>query len=344
MQYTLAYLTVFGVALGASLLATPLARALARRWGVLDQPSQRKVHLSPTPLLGGMAIYAGFWLSVLAVSRFEVAAPEVFLPATTRELAAIFVATLTLMLVGVADDKLRGGLPPGTKLAAQLIAAAVAIAGGLQLRVFEVPWLDIALTVLWIVGLSNAINLLDNMDGLSAGATAIAAVFFFAIAALNGQVLVGAMALALAGACIGFLRYNFNPAAVFMGDTGTLFMGFLLAVIGLKLKASGPGWWSFILVVVVLALPIFDTSLVTAYRLRNRRALAQGGKDHTSHRLVKLGLAQRRAVLVLYGAAVCAGMVALALARGGIDVGVLLAVPALAVVIGAGYLLARVEI
>ena len=135
----------------------------------------------------------------------------------------------------------------------------MAILGGLQLRVFGVPWLDLPLTVLWIVGLSNAINLLDNMDGLSAGATAIAAVFFFAIAALNGQVLVGAMALALAGACVGFLRYNFNPATVFMGDTGTLFMGFLLAVIGMKLKVAGPAWWSFVLVVVVLALPIFDT-------------------------------------------------------------------------------------
>jgi UDP-GlcNAc:undecaprenyl-phosphate/decaprenyl-phosphate GlcNAc-1-phosphate transferase len=344
MQYTLAYLTVFGVALGASLVATPLAKGLARQLGVLDQPSQRKVHLRPTPLMGGLAIYAGFWASVLAISRFQVAAPEVFLPDTTRELAAIFVATLTLMVVGVVDDKLRGGLPPGTKLAAQLVAAGVAIVGGLQLRVFGVPWLDLPLTVLWIVGLSNAINLLDNMDGLSAGATAIAAVFFFAIAALNGQVLVGAMALALAGACAGFLRYNFNPATVFMGDTGTLFLGFLLAVIGLKLKASGPAWWSFILVVVVLALPIFDTGLVTAYRLRNRLALAQGGKDHTSHRLVKLGLPHRRAVLVLYGAAVCAGMVALALARGGIDVGALLALPALAVVVGAGYLLARVEI
>ena len=113
MQYTLAYLTVFGVALGASLVATPLAKGLARRVGVLDQPSQRKVHLSPTPLMGGLAIYAGFWASVLAISRFQVAAPEVFLPDTTRELAAIFVATLTLMVVGVVDDKLRGGYRRG---------------------------------------------------------------------------------------------------------------------------------------------------------------------------------------------------------------------------------------
>jgi UDP-GlcNAc:undecaprenyl-phosphate/decaprenyl-phosphate GlcNAc-1-phosphate transferase len=342
MQYTLAYLTVFGVALGASLAGTPLARRLARRWGVLDLPSHRKVHRSPTPLLGGLAVYAGFWLSVLTVSRFEVAAPEVFLPAATRELAAIFVATLTLMLVGLADDKL-GGLPPRAKLGGQLLAAGVAILGGLQLRVFESQLLDIPLTLLWIVGLSNAINLLDNMDGLSAGATAIAAIFFFCIAALNGQLLVGAMALALAGACIGFLRYNFNPATVFMGDTGTLFMGFLLATIGMKLKASGPAWWSFILVVVVLALPIFDTGLVTAYRLWKGHGVAQAGKDHTSHRLVKLGLPHRWAVLVLYGAAIAAGMLALALASGGLGAGAALALPALIVVLGAGVLLARVE-
>ncbi|HEX2033401.1 MAG TPA: MraY family glycosyltransferase [Chloroflexota bacterium] len=342
MSYVPVYLTVFGVALMASLAGTPVVRRLAHRLGVLDQPSQRKIHLQPMPLLGGLAVYAAFWLGVLIVTRFEVAATEVSLPITTRELAAIFLATLTLMLVGFADDKL-GGLRPGTKLGGQLAAAAIATIGGLQLRVFDLPWLDVPLTFLWIVGISNAINLLDNMDGLSAGATAIAALFFFAIAALNGQLLVGIMALALAGACLGFLRYNFNPATVFMGDTGTLFMGFLLAAIGLKLKASGPGWWSFILVVVVLALPIFDTSLVTAYRLWKGRHLAQGGKDHTSHRLVKLGLRDRQAVLVLYGAAIIAGALALVLANGGLAAGAILALPSLALVVGAGLLLARVE-
>jgi UDP-GlcNAc:undecaprenyl-phosphate GlcNAc-1-phosphate transferase len=151
------------------------------------------------------------------------------------------------------------------------------------------------------------------------------------------------MALALAGACIGFLRYNFNPATVFMGDTGTLFMGFLLAVIGMKLEATGPAWWSFVLVVIVLALPIFDTSLVTAYRLWKGRQLSQGGKDHTSHRLVKLGLPHRDAVLVLYGASVIAGVLALALVRGGQALGAAVALPALVVALGAGLFLARVE-
>ena len=344
-DYALAYLSVFSVALAASLLGTPVARRLAHRWGVLDRPSHRKVHLTPTPLLGGLAVYAAFWLAVLVVSRFEVAAPEVFLPATTRELAAIFAATLTLMMVGFLDDKLKagGGVPPRAKLAGQLVAAAVAVAGGLQLHVFDVWVLDVLLTCFWIVGISNAINLLDNMDGLSAGATAIAAAFFFAIAAANGQLLVGMMALALAGACLGFLRYNFNPATVFMGDTGTFFMGFLLATIGMKLKASGPAWWSFMLVVMVLALPIFDTSLVTAYRLWKRQHVAQGGKDHTSHRLVKLGLPKHQAVLLLYGASVVAGSLALVMARGGLALGAAVALPALMLALGAGLFLARVD-
>jgi UDP-GlcNAc:undecaprenyl-phosphate GlcNAc-1-phosphate transferase len=345
MQYTLAYVSVFAAALGASLLGTPIARRLARQWGVIDQPSGRKVHLQPTPLLGGLAIYAGFWIGLLLVTRFEVAAPEVFLPATTHELGAIFVATLALVLTGFADDKWKsgGGLPPRAKLLGQVAAATIAVAGGLQLHIFGAALLDLPLTYLWIIGISNAINLLDNMDGLSAGATAIASIFFFAIAAANHQVLVGVMALALAGACIGFLRYNFNPATVFMGDTGTFFMGFLLAAIGMKVKASGPGWWSFVLVVVVLALPIFDTSLVTIYRLWKGQHVAVGGKDHTSHRLVKLGLPHRQAVLVLYGASVAAGVLALALARAGEQLGPALGIPALALALGAGLFLVRVE-
>ncbi|NDE76609.1 MAG: undecaprenyl/decaprenyl-phosphate alpha-N-acetylglucosaminyl 1-phosphate transferase, partial [Proteobacteria bacterium] len=308
MPYALAYLIVFIVALAASLVGTPLARRVAHRFGVLDQPSARKVHRTPTPLLGGLAIYAGFWVSVIAATRLELPTSDIFLPATTLELAAIFLATIPLVVVGFLDDKYKTqGLPPRAKLAAQFLSAGIASAAGLELRVFDTLWLDLPLTCLWVVGITNAINLLDNMDGLSAGATAIAAVSFFTIAAMNGQILVGSLAIALAGACLGFLRYNFNPATVFMGDTGTLFMGFLLAVIGMKLKATGPAWWSFIVAIAVLALPIFDTSLVTAYRIWKRQAVSQGGKDHTSHRLVKLGLPKSQAVLVLYGASAVAG-------------------------------------
>jgi UDP-GlcNAc:undecaprenyl-phosphate/decaprenyl-phosphate GlcNAc-1-phosphate transferase len=346
MHLLLAYLAVFGMALGASLAGTPVARELARRWGVLDQPSHRKVHINPTPLLGGLAVYGAFWLAVLLVSRLEIAAPEVFLPAATRELGAIFLASLTLLGMGFVDDKYKhtfGGVPPRAKLAGQLLAAAVVLLGGIQFHVFGNQLADAALTVLWIIGISNAINFLDNMDGLSAGATSIAAIFFAVLAALHGQILVTIMALALAGACFGFLRYNFNPASVFVGDAGTLFMGFLLAVIGLKLNVSGPAWWSFILVAVVLALPIFDTSLVTAHRLLTGRAIAQGGKDHTSHRLVKLGLPNNRAVLVLYGASIASGSLALTMSQGGQGLTLVLMLPALVVALTAGLLLGRIE-
>ena len=346
MQLLVAYLVVFGVAIAASLAGTPMARELARRWGVLDQPSHRKVHLNPTPLLGGLAVYAAFWLAVLLVSRLEIFSPEVFLPAATRELGAIFLASLTLLGMGFIDDKYKhvyGGVPPRAKLGGQLLAATIALLGGIQFHVFGNQVADAALTVLWIIGISNAINFLDNMDGLSAGATAIAALFFALLAALHGQILVTLMALALAGACFGFLRYNFNPASVFMGDAGTLFMGFLLAVIGLKLNVSGPAWWSFILVAVVLALPIFDTSLVTAHRLLTRRALAQGGRDHTSHRLVKLGLPHKWAVLLLYGASIAAGSLAVTMSQGGQGLTLWLMLPALLVALTAGLFLGRIE-
>ncbi|RLT57364.1 MAG: undecaprenyl/decaprenyl-phosphate alpha-N-acetylglucosaminyl 1-phosphate transferase [Chloroflexi bacterium] len=345
MPYALAYLIVFIVALAASLVGTPLARRMARSFGVLDQPSARKVHRTPTPLLGGLAIYAGFWVSVIAATRLELPTSDIFLPATTLELAAIFLATIPLVVVGFLDDKYKTqGLPPRAKLAAQFLSAGIASAAGLELRVFDTLWLDLPLTCLWVVGITNAINLLDNMDGLSAGATAIAAVSFFTIAAMNGQILVGSLAIALAGACLGFLRYNFNPATVFMGDTGTLFMGFLLAVIGMKLKATGPAWWSFIVAIAVLALPIFDTSLVTVYRIWKRQAVSQGGKDHTSHRLVKLGLPKSQAVLVLYGASAVAGALALAMARGGVDAGILYGLPVVVGALGAGLFLARVDV
>ncbi|MGI8422824.1 MAG: glycosyltransferase family 4 protein [Chloroflexota bacterium] len=346
MHLLLAYLAVFGVALAASLAGTPAARALARRWGVLDQPSHRKVHRNPTPLLGGLAVYGAFWLALLLFSRLEIAAPDVFLPAATRELGAIFLASLTLLGMGFLDDKYKhtfGGVPPHAKLAGQLLAAAVTLLGGIQFHVFGNQLADAGLTVLWIIGISNAINFLDNMDGLSAGATSIAALFFALLAALNGQILVTLMALALAGACFGFLRYNFNPASVFMGDAGTLFMGFLLAVIGLKLNVSGPAWWSFILVAVVLALPIFDTSLVTAHRLLTGRRIAEGGKDHTSHRLVKLGLPHKWAVLVLYAASIAAGSLAVTMSQGGQALTLVLVLPALGVALTAGLFLARVE-
>ncbi len=307
------YLAVFSSALAVVLLATPWAMSAARRLGVLDVPSARKVHLQPTPLLGGVAIYASIWIALLLISRLELARQYVFLPDTTGELALIFLSTVVLILVGIFDDRTTGGIPPWAKLLGQLLAAAIVLTAGVRFQIFGLLPLDLALTLVWLVGISNAVNFLDNIDGLSAGATAIAAAFFFLLASANGQYLVAIMALAVAGGCLGFLRYNFNPAVIFMGDAGTLFLGFLLAIIGAKLQLGPTGWWGLLAAVLILILPIFDTTFVTLNRLRTGRRVTQGGKDHTSHLLVRRGLPHRQAVLVLYTVALAGGGAALAL-------------------------------
>ncbi len=307
------YLAVFSSALAVVLLATPWAMSAARRLGVLDVPSARKVHLQPTPLLGGVAIYAAIWIALLLISRLDLARQYVFLPDTTGELALIFLSTVVLILVGILDDRATGGIPPWAKLLGQFLAAAIVLAAGVRFHVFGLLPLDLVLTLVWLVGISNAVNFLDNIDGLSAGATAIAAAFFFLLASANGQYLVAIMALAVAGGCLGFLRYNFNPAVIFMGDAGTLFLGFLLAIIGAKLQPGPTGWWGLLAAVLILILPIFDTTFVTLNRLRTGRRVTQGGKDHTSHLLVRRGLPHRQAVLVLYTVALAGGGAALAL-------------------------------
>lgn len=307
------YLAVFSSALAVVLLATPWAMSAARRLGVLDVPSARKVHLQPTPLLGGVAIYAAIWIALLLISRLELARRYVFLPDTTGELALIFLSTVVLILVGILDDRTTGGIPPWAKLLGQLLAAAIVLTAGVRFQIFGLLPLDLVLTLVWLVGISNAVNFLDNIDGLSAGATAIAAAFFFLLASANGQYLVAIMALAVAGGCLGFLRYNFNPAVIFMGDAGTLFLGFLLAIIGAKLQPGPTGWWGLLAAVLILILPIFDTTFVTLNRLRTGRRVTQGGKDHTSHLLVRRGLPHRQAVLVLYTVALAGGGAALAL-------------------------------
>ena len=307
------YLAVFSSALAVVLLATPWAMSAARRLGVLDVPSARKVHLQPTPLLGGVAIYAAIWIALLLISRLELARQYVFLPDTTGELALIFLSTVVLILVGILDDRTTGGIPPWSKLLGQLLAAAIVLTAGVRFQIFGLLPLDLVLTLVWLVGISNAVNFLDNIDGLSAGATAIAAAFFFLLASANGQYLVAIMALAVAGGCLGFLRYNFNPAVIFMGDAGTLFLGFLLAIIGAKLQPGPTGWWGLLAAVLILILPIFDTTFVTLNRLRTGRRVTQGGKDHTSHLLVRRGLPHRQAVLLLYTVALAGGGAALAL-------------------------------
>lgn len=298
-------LLIFFAALIFSILGTPLARRLALHAGVVDAPNARKIHAAPVPLLGGAAIYAAFVIALVALGD----------RAYIRELIGIVLGATLVSLFGLADD--RWGMHAYVKLGGQLLAGVVLLIGGTQVQLFAQPWLNWAITLVWVVGITNALNLLDNMDGLSGGVTSVAAAFFLLLAAMSGQYLVGAMAAALVGACIGFLRYNLNPATIFMGDTGSLFLGFLLAAIGIKLRfPNNVPWITWLVPVCVLALPIFDTTLVTISRLRRgANPLTAGGKDHLSHRLVALGLTRREAVLTCYLIAGICGMFAVYIAQ-----------------------------
>jgi len=285
-------------------LATPLTRWLAQRLGMVDQPGLRKTHRLPVPLLGGVAIYSAL------VGAFLLFGSRDWL----SEGAGILGGATLLFFTGLWDD--RYGLSPRFKLLAQAVAAACLMAVGVQVHLFGPWWLDGLITLLWVVGITNAANLMDNMDGLAAGVSAVAAGFFLVMAALEGQGLVASLAAALLGAAAGFLYHNFAPAASFMGDAGSLTLGFMLAVLGIKIKfihfPLGATWMAPI---VVLGVLIFDTTLVIVSRLRRGRSIFQGGSDHTSHRLVLLGLSHSRAVLTLYVAAVALGALAIFLTR-----------------------------
>jgi len=304
-------LIAFAVAMLASLTLTIPIRRLALRFGLVDHPGPRKVHVRPMPLLGGIAIYLGFVFAVVLALR---RVPE-------QQIAGIIAGATLLAMVGFLDDggllhhqvKLFIGMP---------VAALFLLASGIRAQFFSlfVPGaagiiLDSCLTVLWVVGVTAAFSILDHMDGLCAGIAAVAAGFFTFSAALSGQTLVRTLGAATLGAALGFLRWNFNPAKIFMGDGGAMFLGFLMATLGLKIRPEGAQFpLTWIVPILILGVPAFDTILVSISR--SRRGLipfTSPGKDHTAHRLSNLGLGQRGAVLALYFFAIVLGSVAVLL-------------------------------
>ena len=307
------YMLIFASALLIALGIMPLVRSVAVRGGFVDQPSARKVHTRPTPRLGGVAIYLGCIVALLSFgNRFYVS-----------QVVSILVGATVVSFLGVWDD--HHGLRPLLKLIGQIGAAAVLILSGIQVGFLHNAALDLAATVLWVVGITNALNLLDNMDGLSGGVATVASIFFFLLAAMSGQYLVGSLAAALLGACVGFLYYNLNPASIFMGDTGSLFIGFVLAALGIKLRfPDNVAFVTWMIPVVVLGLPIFDTVLVVVSRLRRGlNPLTTPGKDHVSHRLVRMGATSREAVLILYLVCSALGTVAMFLTQASVAEGYL---------------------
>jgi UDP-GlcNAc:undecaprenyl-phosphate GlcNAc-1-phosphate transferase len=290
MDTPLQYLPVLIVGFAASLGLTPLSRRVAMWLGVVDKPIlARKIHTDHKPMMGGLAIFAGVVLSLLLFSP----------PQHIAELLAILVGASALSIVGLLDD--RFNLAWRIRLVVMFGAAIIVILAGIQIRLFNTPLLDIPITLIWIVALTNATNFLDNMDGLTAGLSAIASGFFLILALMQGQILVSLMAAAVFGSAFGFLAYNFNPASTFMGDMGALVLGYVLSIVAIKLEFHQPLSISWMIPVFVLFLPVFDINLVIWTRLAEGRSPVEGGKDHTSHRIMVLGFNQRRTTLILYG-------------------------------------------
>jgi len=292
-------ITIISIILSAGL--TLLVRELAHRYGFVAKPKTDRWHKRPTAMMGGVAIFLATILGYLLFGTY------------TTQSWIILGASSLLFLVGLIDDVLH--IKPYQKLIGQFIGAGIIIYAGLTLQLTGLPpVINIGLTILWIIGITNAINLLDNMDGLAAGISAIAA-FSLAIGfGASGQINELTLILAFVGALVGFLIFNFNPASIFMGDCGSMFVGFLLSSSVLLTEVGGRsrGVVSILAVpALILFVPIFDTTFVTVLRKIWGRKASQGGRDHTSHRLVALGLSERSAVLMLYGFAILAGILSL---------------------------------
>lgn len=278
------------LSLAYSLFATPLVIKLAKIRGWVVAPRPDRWHTKPTALMGGIAIYFSFISIVIASTIYF-------------NFDWLLVLAITIMFItGLVDDLYE--LKPIYKLLAQVVSTFFLVYKGYVFGNELLGWTGVPVTFLWVIGITNAINLLDNMDGLSAGISTIVAVIIGAISIIEGDTQTALLSFVLAGATLGFLRYNFNPAKIFMGDSGSLFLGFTLSFLALSVQKNLNDASVYIIMILPLALmviPILDTSLVTIKRLISGRKIYMGGKDHTSHRLVAMGLTERKAVIILYG-------------------------------------------
>ena len=302
-----------------ALLLTPLVRTLARRYGIVAKPKTDRWHKKPTAMLGGVAMWLPVVISYLVFIR----------PASTQNwwhfpgsyLDVVMGASTFLFLIGLADDFLH--IKPYQKLIGQVMGSAFIIYYGLALPWTSYSALNVTFTIFWLIGITNAVNLLDNMDGLASGIAIIACGFLALSFLATGQLTEALMLMTFAGALLGFLVYNSSPASIFMGDCGSMFIGFFLASAAL-VNVSGGRSRSLVPVlavpILVLFIPIFDTTFVTILRKFSGRSASQGGRDHTSHRLVALGMSERHAVWMLYGLAALSGVLALLVQQVKLDV------------------------
>lgn len=294
----------------ASILLTPLVKKLAFKIGATDKPNQRKVHQKIMPRLGGLAIFLSFVIGVV------IAQPNQFLHPNEFYHWPIVLGSFVIILTGVVDDIRE--ISPKLKLAGQILAAFIVVVfGDLNVEFINLPFggeinfgpLSIPLTMIWIIGITNAINLIDGLDGLAGGVSTIALFTIAAMAGVMGQTYVMLVALILAVSTVGFLFYNFYPAKIFMGDTGALFLGYIIAVLSL-LGFKGITFISLIIPVIILGVPISDTFFAIVRRLVNKQPLSAPDKSHMHHCLLRAGFSHRQAVLLIYTMSTIFGLAA----------------------------------
>ena len=301
------YIVAFTIALAVAYFLTPRVIRLALKVGALDAPDARKVHTSPIPRMGGLAIYAAFVLAVLASMHVN------------REIMGLLVGGTVILIVGIIDD--LKPLPARVKLLGQIVAAAVLVMFDIRIEwltnpfgeMLYVDYLAIPLTILWVVSLTNTVNLIDGLDGLAAGVSTIASVTILLVALQQNFWTVAILTAALAGSSLGFLQHNFNPAKIFMGDTGSMFLGYMLAAISILGAVKSAATIALIVPIVALGLPILDTAFAIIRRYMSGRPIFKPDKGHLHHRLLEMGLTQKQAVLLMYVMSGCLGLSAIAL-------------------------------
>lgn len=306
-------LLIFLAAMACSYTLTPFVIKLAHRLGAIDIPKDnRRVHKTPIPRLGGIAIFMGFIIAAL-----------IFVP-INREILGIFAASLIIVTMGVIDDTVTLGAK--TKLLIQIICALIVAFFGVKIEFITNPFdestgifylgiLGIPITVFWIVGITNTVNLIDGLDGLAAGVSAISGVTLALISFLNGEIVPAMLLMALAGGAIGFLPFNFNPAKIFMGDTGSLFLGFTLAVVSIEGAIKSAATLAIVVPVLALGIPIFDTTFAIIRRANAGKPIMEADKGHLHHRLLDKGLSQKQTVMSLYTMSFILGISAIFIAE-----------------------------
>ena len=304
----LLYIAAFACAFAISLVTTPLAKRISELTGAIDYPKARGMHKKPMPRMGGIAIVLGFMITVLLLCRFVDGLDM-------KQFVGLITGSLIIVVLGIFDD--IKNLPPKLKLSVQIIAALVVIFSGIRINVVLWPVtaylqkLSAPITLLWIIVVTNAVNLIDGLDGLAAGVSSIASLCLMVLCIITGSEVAVMLTAALAGACLGFLPRNFNPAELFMGDTGATFLGFVLAVTSILGVFKGYAILAVIVAMVSLGLPVFDTLFAMGRRIAHHKPIMQADRGHLHHRLIDKGFSQRQAVVILYLISLFCGLLAI---------------------------------